>query len=312
MGRLVDGKWVNSSVITSDKKGSYERIPRSFRDTVSKDHPIYKPESGRYHLYVSYACPWAHRTLIYRNLKDLEAHITVSVVSPDMGERGWSFDKSFPGATGDPLHEKTHLHEIYQMAQSDVSTSVTVPILWDKKTNSIVNNESSEIIRIFNKEFNELTGNHLDLYPEKLTNEIDSINEWIYSDINNGVYRTGFARTQEAYDEAAHRLKFALDKIEKHLKGKDFLVGNQLTEADIRLLPTLLRYDLVYYVHFKCSFQKMTEFKNIWRYLKKHFDLEAVRSTTNFDHIVRHYYYSHESINPFRIIPKLKNPLLGE
>ncbi|MCJ8312275.1 MAG: glutathione S-transferase family protein [Pseudomonadales bacterium] len=307
MGKLVDGSWVEGSIISSDGKGAYARIPRSFRETISQDHAVYKPQSGRYHLYVSYACPWAHRTLIYRALKNLQDHITVSVVHPDMLDNGWVFDDSFKGATQDHLFNNKHLYEVYQQAQPDISTSVTVPILWDKQTNTIVNNESSEIIRIFNTAFNDLTNNTEDYYPKHLQTQIDELNEEIYNNLNNGVYRTGFAKTQQSYDAAVKPLFKTLDKLDKLLDGKDFLVGDTLTEADIRLVPTLLRFDLVYYVHFKCSQKRIADYKNLSRYTKNLYQLDAIKNSTNFEHIKRHYYFSHESINPYRIVPFIAN-----
>jgi putative glutathione S-transferase len=303
MGRLVDGVWIDTTIITSNKKGEYDRQPRGFREVISHDHPVYKPESGRYHLYISYACPWAHRTLIYRKLKGLEDHITVSVVSPDMLDHGWSFDTSLAGSTGDALHSKAHLFEIYQLAQSDVSTSVTVPILWDKKTNSIVNNESSEIIRIFNTAFNELTKNYTDYYPEELKAEIDTVNTNVYGDINNGVYKSGFALNQETYESAVTKLFNRLDELDKVLAEKKYLLGDKLTEADLRLVPTLLRFDIVYFGHFKCNLKLIRDYKNLSRYLKELYLIPAINETTNFEHIKRHYYFSHESINPYRIVP---------
>ncbi|MGJ8647544.1 MAG: glutathione S-transferase family protein [Marinomonas colpomeniae] len=314
MGKLVDGQWVEGSVISSDGKGAFDRKPRTFRDVISNDHAVYTPESGRYHLYVSYACPWAHRALIYRELKNLTDHISVSVVHPDMLEKGWSFAKHFEtaieGTTKDHLFDSTHLYEVYQKAQPDISTSVTVPILWDKKTNTIVNNESSEIIRIFNIAFNELTGNHDDYYPEEHQADIDTWNEAIYESLNNGVYRSGFAKTQAAYNSAVVPLFETLDAIEAHLENREFLVGNTLTEADIRLIPTLLRFDLVYYIHFKCSQKRIADYPRLSRYTKKLYKLDAIKNTTNFEQIKRHYYFSHEDINPHRIIPLI--PSLNE
>lgn len=303
MGRLIDGQWVETSIITSDKEGAYDRLPRTFRDTISPDHPTFKVESNRYHLYVSYACPWAHRCLIYRELKSLHDHISVSVVHPDMLEKGWTFNKNFPAATGDTIYGFNFLYEIYQKASPKISTSVTVPILWDKKTQTIVNNESSEIIRIFNTSFNELTGNTSNFYPDEFASEIDQLNELIYPTINNGVYRTGFAKSQKAYDSSFNELFKGLDQIDDHLNGKDFLVENRLTEADIRLVTTLLRFDLVYYVHFKCNLKKISEYTNLSKYLKSLYAVDAIKKTTNFDHIKRHYYYSHEDLNPHRIVP---------
>lgn len=304
MGKLIDGQWVTGSIISSNKKGSYARIPRSFRNVISNDDPIYKPESGRYHLFVGYACPWATRTMMYRTLKELEDHITFSVVHPDMLENGWTFNKDFDGAIGDDLFDFDFLYQIYQKAQNDISTSVTVPVLWDKKTGTIVNNESSEIIRIFNTAFNDLTGNHDDYYPEELRSEIDQWNDVIYSNVNNGVYKSGFAKNQDAYDEAVSNLFDTLDELEKHLEGKDYLVGERLTEADLRLIPTLLRFDLVYYVHFKTNVRKISEYKNLYRYTSNLYKFDAIKDNHNFEHIKRHYYYSHETINPYRIIPK--------
>jgi len=304
MGKLVDGKWLETSIIISDTSGRFDRPPRTFRDVISADHPEFTPESGRYHLYVGYACPWATRTLIYRSLKGLEDHISVSVVHPDMLDKGWSFDTDFSGATGDDLYGLTYLHELYQKAQSDITTSVTVPVLWDKKTEQIVNNESSEIIRMFNTGFNNLTGNTDDYYPEELRCEIDQWNEEIYHHVNNGVYRSGFAKTQEAYDEAVTGLFDTLDKLDAHLEGKDYLVGGKLTEADLRLIPTLLRFDLVYYVHFKTNIRRIMEYQNLSRYTSDLYAIDAIAKSHNFEHIKRHYYYSHEDINPHRIVPK--------
>lgn len=303
MGQLIDGLWVKGSVSNNDKSGSFKRSESVFRNNISLDEKIYIPETGRYHLYVSYACPWAHRTLIFRKLKQLEQHITVDYVHPDMLDMGWSFNNNFPGTTGDSLHKKNYIHEIYQLSDKNVSTKATVPILWDKKTNTIVSNESSEIIRILNKAFNQITNNHDDYYPDIFKNEIDEINDIVYNDINNGVYKTGFSKTQLSYENAANKLFASLNIIEKKLEDSLYLIGNSITEADIRLLPTLLRFDCVYYLHFKCNLKKISEYKNINNYMKTLFKNNAIKSTTNFDHIKRHYYYSHQHINPYRIIP---------
>jgi len=303
MGQLTDGVWVKGSVSTNDQKGSFKRASSVFRNKISSNHPTYLPETNRYHLYVSYACPWAHRTLIFRKLKNLENHISVDYVHPDMLEMGWSFEKNFPGTSGDSLHNKRYVHEIYQLSDKDISTKATVPILWDKKTNTIVNNESSEIIRIMNNAFNDLTNNNNDYYPEKFRDQIDFINDTIYENINNGVYRSGFSKTQLSYEEAVEKLFSSLDMINDILEGRNYLVGDILTEADIRLVPTLIRFDCVYYFHFKCNLKKISEYKNISRYLRNLFEEDAIKSTTNFEHIKRHYFYSHENINPFRIIP---------
>jgi glutathionyl-hydroquinone reductase len=304
MGKLIEGEWVQGSVISSDKKGSFDREPRTFRDFISSSHELYKPESGRYHLYVSYACPWATRTLIYRNLKGLANHITVSYVHPDMRGEGWEFDESYKGATVDHINGFNYLREVYLKADSKVTTSVSVPILWDKKTNSIVNNESSEIIRMFNSSFNELTANTIDYYPEEKRVEIDRLNGLIYDGINNGVYKTGFAKTQDAYDEAVALLFDTLDEMESLLEDRKYLTGDEITEADLRLIPTLLRFDIVYVTHFKCNVRQIKEYKNLSRYTKALYEDPAIKEATNLDHIKRHYYYSHESVNPYRIIPK--------
>ena len=304
MGKLVNGKWVKGTIIKSDKKGSYDRQPRSFRESISRDHITFKPESGRYHLYVSYACPWATRTLIYRKLKGLEEHISVSIVHPDMLDEGWVFDPSYDGATKDHLFGFKFLREVYQKADPQITTSVTVPILWDKKTNTIVNNESSEIIRIFNSEFNELTGNQINFYPKNWAEEIDSLNDEIYHAINNGVYRTGFAVTQEAYDKAVTHLFGILDELEGRLSENRYLLGDEITEADLRLIPTLLRFDIVYVTHFKCNVRRLKDYKNLLRYTKELYEIKGIKESTNFDHIKRHYFYSHNSINPYRIIPE--------
>lgn len=303
MGQLVEGQWQKGSIIISDKAGAFDRPASTFRDTISADHKVYQPESGRYHLYVSYACPWATRALMFRTLKDLEEHISVSVVHPDMLEMGWTFSTDFDGATGDDLYESQYLYQLYQKSQSDVTCKVTVPVLWDKKTHTIVNNESSEIIRIFNSAFNDLTGNHDDYYPVALRPTIDSWNEKIYHNVNNGVYRSGFAKSQEAYEDAVTGLFEELAELNERLVGRYYLVGDRLTEADLRLVPTLLRFDLVYYSHFKTNLRQISEFTQLHRYMRNLYNIEAVRKNHRFDHIKRHYYYSHEDLNPHRIIP---------
>lgn len=303
MGVLVNGNWVEKSVITSDKSGAYDRIPRSFRDTISSEDEKFKPESGRYHLYVSYACPWATRALIYRKLKGLEDHISISVVHPDMLNLGWKFDDSFPHATKDDLFNEDLLSKIYLRADKNISTSVTVPVLWDKKLNTIVNNESAEIIRIFNSNFNSLTGNTDDYYPKELQAKIDELNDFIYENINNGVYKTGFAKNQDVYSKACNDLFNALDKIEDILSTSRFLLGDKLTEADLRLIPTLLRFDIVYFTHFKCNKKRIKDYPSLSRYTKELYEIPAIKESHFFDHIKRHYYYSHDTINPFRIVP---------
>ena len=304
MGKLIDGKWTTGSIVTSSSSGAYQRLPRTFLETISKEHKTFKPESNRYHLYVSLACPWATRTLIYRQLKCLDKHITVSVVHPDMLEDGWKFDDSFLGATIDHLYGKKFLREIYQKADQSITSSVTVPVLWDKKTETIVNNESSQIIRIFNSNFNDLTGNQNDYFPRNKKAEIEEMNELIYESINNGVYKSGFALTQKAYENAVIRLFEVLDELDKILGKSKYLVDDIITEADLRLIPTLLRFDCVYVTHFKCNIKRIIDYKNLHRYMKDLLKVPAIKNTFNIDHIKRHYFYSHESINPYRIIPK--------
>ncbi|MGA0242254.1 MAG: glutathione S-transferase family protein [Candidatus Marinamargulisbacteria bacterium] len=303
MGKLIDGKWVESSIVSRNTDGGYERVQRGFLDTISPSHPRFKPESGRYHLYVSYACPWAHRTLIYRQLKSLESHISVSVVHPDMLEHGWTFDTDFSGCTGDSLYNHTNLYQLYQTADPTASTTVTVPVLWDKKEQTIVNNESSQIIRIFNTAFNDITGNTDDFYPEHWRDRIDAFNTMIYEPVNNGVYKCGFAQTQRAYDEAVSTLFNTLDALDDCLASQPYLVGEFLTEADLRLIPTLLRFDPVYVTHFKCTLKRIMDYPNLSRYLDRMKRHPAIYDTTHWDHIKRHYFYSHDFINPYRIIP---------
>lgn len=304
MGHLIDGRWKNDAVATSDDQGKFKREASKYRSEISKNDSKYKPEADRYHLYVSYACPWAHRTLIARKLKGLDKIISVDVVHPYMLENSWSFNKDFKEATGDTLYNLQYLYQIYQKDNPNVTSKVTVPVLWDKKTKSIVNNESAEILRIFNSGFEDLADEAVDLYPKSLRSEIDKMNEFIYEPINNGVYKTGFAKNQNAYDEAFDILFKSLDQLNVHLENKKYLVGEVLTEADIRLITTLLRFDSVYYVHFKCNYKKIREYSNLFRYLKHMYELDAVKSTTNLEHIKSHYYYSHDFINPNRIVPK--------
>ncbi len=303
MGQLVEGQWQQGSIIKSDSMGAFDRPPSRFRDSIAKDHATYTPDSGRYHLYVSYACPWATRALILRTLKGLEDHISVSVVHPDMLEYGWTFSKDFKGATGDTLYGLEYLYEIYQKAQDNVTSKVTVPVLWDKQSQTIVNNESSEIIRLFNSAFNSLTGNDEDYYPKALHEDINAWNDKIYHHVNNGVYRSGFAKSQAAYEEAVTGLFDTLTELNDHLTNKTYLVGDQLTEADIRLVPTLLRFDLVYYSHFKTNLRHISDYPHLHRYMRALYELDAVKKNHDFDHIKRHYYYSHESLNPHRIVP---------
>lgn len=305
MGRLDNGRWIVEEVISQTDDGEFKRQEQSFREVIEK------PENNRYHLYVSYACPWAHRSLIMRKLKGLEDIISLSVVSPYMLEDGWSFENNFPGVVPDSVFQKKFLREVYTEVHDKFSGRVTVPVLLDKKAQKIVNNESEEIIRILNDGFNELTGNKEDYYPEDLREGINKWNEDIYEHINNGVYKAGFALNQKAYDKNVKDLFDALDRVEEGLSGKSFLMGERLTEADIRLYTTLVRFDPVYYVHFKCNRNMIREFKNLSRYLKDLYAIDAFKSTTDFDHIKAHYYYSHRQINPFRIIPMGPKPLVS-
>ena len=315
MGQLVDGEWVVESLSTKKTGGKFVRNTSGFRNWITADGAPgpsgsggFAAESGRYHLYVSYACPWAHRTLIFRALKGLTEHITVSVVHPDMLNDGWSFAADYPGATGDALYGSAFLREIYTRAEPLVSGRVTVPILWDKSQERIVSNESSEIIRMFNTAFNGLTGNTDDYWPEALRDEIAPVNDRIYNTLNNGVYKAGFASTQAHYEAAVYPLFDTLDWIEDRLSSRRYLMGDQVTEADWRLFATLVRFDQVYHLHFKCNRKRIIDYPNLWGYTRALFQWPGVAETVNFDHIVRHYHYSHESVNPHRIIPI--NPVL--
>jgi putative glutathione S-transferase len=310
-GLLVDGKWTQKDEFAGDD-GKFDREDSAFRSWITPDgspgpdgQTGLPAEAGRYHLYVSYACPWAHRTLIFRRLKGVEELIPVSVVHPHMLDHGWELKDDFPGATGDPLHGKRYLHEIYTRAKADYSGKVTVPVLWDTRTDTIVNNESAEVIRIFNSAFDGITGNTADYYPDALRDEIDAVNARIYETVNNGVYKCGFAQTQEAYDENIGPLFDTLDWLEARLSdGRSWLVGDQLTEADIRLFTTLIRFDPVYFVHFKCNVRMIRQYEALNAYMMRLHDLPEVKPTVHFDHIKQHYYYSHAHINPYRIIPR--------
>ncbi|ENO8974663.1 glutathione S-transferase family protein [Vibrio parahaemolyticus] len=299
MGKLVEGVWHDVWYDTKANGGKFVREDAGFRDWIKNDsEAVFQPESGRYHLYVSLACPWAHRTLIFRKLKGLEPHIDVTVVCPDMLSQGWQM------GLPEPLFGHTRMHQIYTQANPDYTGRVTVPVLWDKKTNTIVSNESSEIIRMFNSAFNDLTGNHDDYYPEPLRGVIDEWNDYIYPNVNNGVYRCGFATSQEAYEEAFESLFSALDKIDAHLATHRYLAGNKITEADWRLFTTLVRFDAVYVGHFKCNKQRIADYVNIQGYLKELYQIDGIADTTDFYHIKRHYYFSHTGINPTQVVPK--------
>ncbi|EGQ9825396.1 glutathione S-transferase family protein [Vibrio parahaemolyticus] len=299
MGKLVEGVWHDVWYDTKANGGKFVREDAGFRDWIKNDsEAVFQPESGRYHLYVSLACPWAHRTLIFRKLKGLEPHIDVTVVCPDMLSQGWQM------GLPEPLFGHTRMHQIYTQAKPNYTGRVTVPVLWDKKTNTIVSNESSEIIRMFNSAFNDLTGNHDDYYPEPLRGVINEWNDYIYPNVNNGVYRCGFSTSQEAYEEAFESLFSALDKIDGHLATHRYLAGNKITEADWRLFTTLVRFDAVYVGHFKCNKQRIADYVNIQGYLKELYQIDGIADTTDFYHIKRHYYFSHTGINPTQVVPK--------
>ena len=315
MGLLVDGKWQDQWYDTKTTDGKFERSAAQFRNWITPDGAAgpsgkggFAAESGRYHLYVSYACPWAHRALIFRVLKGLTEHIEVSAVHPDMLGDGWTFKTDDDGATGDRLFGLPFARDLYTKADPTFTGRVTVPILWDKTQNTIVSNESSEIIRMFNSAFDGLTGNTIDYWPENIRLRIEPINTRIYDTLNNGVYKSGFATTQAAYDAAVIPLFETLDWIESILSENRYLMGDALTEADWRLFTTLVRFDLVYHQHFKCNRARIIDYPNLWAYTRALFQMPGVSETVNFNHIVRHYHYSHETINPNRIIPA--NPVI--
>jgi putative glutathione S-transferase len=309
MGLLVDGQWQDKWYDTESSGGRFEREDAGFRNWITVDGSAgpsgvggFKAEANRYHLYVSLACPWAHRTLIYRKLKGLEDIISLSVVHPFMGENGWTFAAG-EGVIADPINNASYAYEIYIAAKPDYTGRVTVPILWDKQTNTIVSNESSEIIRMFNSAFDEvgaLAGNFL---PTELLTEIDEINAFVYSAINNGVYKAGFATTQSAYESAVTELFDALDTLEVRLAEQRYLVGSTITEADWRLFTTLVRFDAVYVGHFKCNLHRIIDYPNLWGYLRDLYQVPGIAETVNMTHIKQHYYTSHANINPTRIIP---------
>jgi len=310
MGQLVDGIWHKEWYDTSKTGGRFVRTTAGFRNWITPNGAPgpsgeggFAAASGRYHLYIAYACPWAHRTNIFRALKGLNAHIGLSVVHPDMLDDGWSFATDYPGTTGDRLHGAAFLRDVYTRAVPDASGRVTVPVLWDRERETIVSNESSEIIRMFNSAFDGMTGNTDDYWPEDLRAAIEPVNARIYDTVNNGVYKAGFATTQAAYDEAVHALFDSLDWLEDRLSRSRYMMGERLTEADWRLFPTLIRFDPVYHLHFKCNRRRLIDYPNLWAYTRELYQWPGVRETVNFDHIVRHYHYSHDSINPHRIIP---------
>ncbi|MDX5367057.1 MAG: glutathione S-transferase family protein [Alphaproteobacteria bacterium] len=312
MGLLVEGKWTDKWYDTKSTGGAFKRQESSFRNWVTADGGAgptgdagFKAEAGRYHLYVSLACPWAHRTLIFRKLKGLEDKISVSVVDPLMLDEGWTL-KGADGATvPDFVNRKTRLYEIYLLADKDYTGRVTVPVLWDKQKRTIVTNESAEIIRMFNSAFDGLDGvkDDLDFYPEDLRGEIDAVNKAVYDHVNNGVYKAGFATEQSVYEKEATVLFEDLDRLEARLGTQRYLAGDRITEADWRLFTTLIRFDAVYHGHFKCNLRRIADYPNLANYMRELYQVPGVAETVNMDHIKQHYYGSHKTINPTGIVP---------
>ncbi len=310
MGQLVDGEWKSGDVATT-KDGGFERQDSTFRNWVTKNGSAGPSGEGgfpaapnRYHLYVSHACPWAHRTMVMRRLKGLEDIISVSVVHWHMGDKGWSFEDDVDSATGDDLYGKALLHEIYQKADPDATCKVTVPVLWDKERQTIVNNESSEIIRMLNSAFAEWASDDTDYYPADLKSEIDAVNDLVYPNVNNGVYRAGFAKNQEKYEAAYDDLFGALDELEERLASNRYLTGDRFTEADIRLFTTLIRFDAVYHYHFKCNRNRLNEMPNLSGFMREIYQMPRIAETVHLDHIKGHYYTSHPGVNPTGVVPK--------
>lgn len=311
MGLLIDGKWHDKWYDTDKTGGKFEREAARFRNWVTADGSAgptgdsgFKAESGRYHLYVSMACPWAHRTLIFRKLKGLEDHISVSVVHPDMVENGWEF-RPESDQHRDHLSDHRFMHQLYTRAAPDYTGRVTVPVLWDKQRQTIVSNESADIIRMFNSAFDGLEGvnTETDYYPEPLRGDIESVNERVYHTVNNGVYKAGFATAQDKYEEAYWALFESLDWLEQRLTGQRYLVGGQLTEADWRLFTTLIRFDAVYFSHFKCNRQRIADFPALSAYVRDLYQVAGVAETVDIDQIKRHYYVSQRTINPTQVVP---------
>jgi glutathionyl-hydroquinone reductase len=299
-GYLENGQWHDGWYDTRATQGEFVRTESAFRNWVTADgSSVYPAEPDRYHLYVSLACPWAHRTLIARSLKKLDGIVALSIVEPVMSEQGWAFSATLP----DRVNGFTHLHQLYTASRPDYTGRILVPVLWDTQTGVIVNNESGDIVRMLNQAFNAYGDSKVDLYPAPLRIEIDRINAFIYDNINNGVYRCGFASTQAAYEKAFNRLFEALDRVESLLADAPYLVGPAATEADWRLFTTLARFDAVYYGHFKCNRNRIEDFPHLSRYLRELYWTPGVAATVNIDHIKRHYYMSHPHINPSRIVP---------
>jgi putative glutathione S-transferase len=310
MGQLVNGVWRDEGYDTKSTGGHFQRPETIFRNWITPDGAPgptgvggFKGEPGRYHLYVSLACPWAHRTLIFRALKGLEDMISVDVVHPHMAEEGWMFATDFPGATGDSVNGKARLYEIYLLAKPDFTGRVSVPVLWDKREGTIVSNESAEIIRMFNGAFDDVGARPADFYPLALRPEIEAVNERIYDSVNNGVYKAGFATSQAAYEHAFVKLFETLDWLDERLGRQLYLAGETLTEADWRLFTTLVRFDAVYFGHFKCNKRRIVDYPNLSNYLRELYQYPDVSGTVNLDHIKQHYYGSHRQINPTGIVP---------
>lgn len=316
MGLLIDGKWHDKGYDTASSGGSFRRKTALFRNWITPDGSAgpsgaegFKAQSGRYHLYVAFACPWAHRTLIFRTLKGLDDHIGLSVVHPDMLGDGWTFQTDANGSTGDGLFDLPFARDLYLRADPNFTGRVTVPILWDKHQDTIVSNESSEIIRMFNSAFDEITGNTDDYWPSNMRDAIVPVNERIYDTLNNGVYKSGFATTQSAYDAAVQPLFDTMDWLDQRLSSHRYLMGDRVTEADWRLFPTLVRFDAVYHLHFKCNRRRLVDYTHLWAFTRELYQWPGIAETINMDHIVRHYHYSHDSVNPNRIIPI--NPVIN-
>jgi len=308
MGRLENGVWIDQWHNTKETKGRYVRKPSIFRNWITADGEAgptgkggFLAEKDRYHLYISWACPWAHRTLIFRAIKGLENMVFISGVNAIMCSKGWTFDNGY-GVIPDNINHSKYLYEVYLKEDNSYSGRVTVPLLWDKKTSRIVNNESADIIRMFNSAFDNIGAKEGDYYPDNLTDKIDNMNDFIYQNINNGVYRSGFATTQDAYDEAIETLFSGLDKLDHILSKQRYLIGNIITEADWRLLPTLLRFDSVYHGHFKCNKRKLKEYDNLFNYAKELYQFPGISDTYDDKYSKEHYYGSHETINPSGVI----------
>lgn len=319
MGLLIDGKWTDKWYDTKSSGGRFVRTEAAYRNWITADGEAgptggggFKAEPGRYHLYVSLACPWAHRTLIFRNLKGLQDMIDISVVSPLMFEQGWTFKQDFPGVVSDPIHEASHAHQIYTAADPAYTGRVTVPILWDKQKKTIVSNESAEIIRMFNNAFDQVGALAGDYYPAELRHEIDTVNGLVYNTVNNGVYKAGFATSQDAYEDAVRALFESLDTLEQRLSQQRYLTGDRITEADWRLFTTLIRFDAVYVGHFKCNIRRLADYPNLFAYVRELFQFPGIADTVNLDHIKNHYYRSHATVNPTGIVPMGPNLDFGK